>query len=92
MPALRFALPTAVCLLLYWRTLSFWFRADDFAWLGLRLSIHRPWDFLVALFEPQAQGTIRFLSERAFFLTFEKMFGLDSTPFRVAVLLALLLS
>lgn len=92
MPALRFALPAVVCLLLYWRTLGFWFRADDFAWLGLRLSIHRSWDLLIALFEPQAQGTIRFLSERAFFLTFEKIFGLNSLPFRVAILLALLLS
>ncbi len=39
----------------------------------------------VRMFEPAAQGTIRFWSERGFFLLFEKLFGLDSLPFRLWV-------
>jgi hypothetical protein len=34
---------------------------------------------------PQAQGTIRPLSERAFFMLFHGVFGLDALPFRIAV-------
>ncbi len=69
----------------YWRTLGTWFRADDFAWLGLRLSLHQPSDLWTVLFAPMAQGTVRFLSERAFFLTLESLFGLEALPFRVVI-------
>lgn len=85
---LRWVLPVVVTLLFFWQTLGIWFRADDFAWLGLRLSIHRPSDLLEALFAPMAQGTVRFLSERTFFLVFEKLFGLNPLPFRIAILAA----
>jgi hypothetical protein len=43
-------------------------------------------DLLQALFEPRAQGTVRFLSERAFFLTFESLFGLEALPYRIFIL------
>jgi len=80
--AAGFALAGAVCVALYWPGLVTWFSMDDFAWLGLRLSIANGDDLLSALFSPKAQGTIRPLSERLFFLTLEKLFGLDSLPFR----------
>jgi hypothetical protein len=77
-------LPPLVCVALYWYGLKTWFRADDFAWLGLDLDIFRLRDLLAALFAPQAQGTIRPLSERAFFLIFHGLFGLDALPFHLA--------
>jgi hypothetical protein len=82
-------IPALFCLFFHWPTLGFWFRADDFAWLGLRLSVQDAASLARTLFEPQAQGTSRFLSERAFFLLFETLFGLNALPFRIAVLAAL---
>jgi hypothetical protein len=87
--ALWWLTPALFCLYFHWPVLGFWFRADDFAWLGLRLSVHDPGSLARALFEPQAQGTSRFLSERGFFLLFETLFGMNALPFRVAVLAAL---
>jgi hypothetical protein len=77
--------PSLLCLALYWRGFTAWFRADDFAWLGTGLYIQNFHDFLLALFAPQAQGTIRPLSERAFFMLGFSLFGLDALPFKVAV-------
>ncbi len=85
---LWWVVPVCFCLYFQWPTLRFWFRADDFAWLGLGLSVHNAGDLTRALFEPQAQGTSRFLSERGFFLLFERLFGMDALPFRIAVLAA----
>lgn len=83
-------IPGLFCLYFHWPTLGFWFRADDFAWLGLRLSVHDPGSLVRVLFEPQAQGTSRFLSERGFFLLFETLFGLNAFPFRIAVMAAMI--
>lgn len=77
------ALPSLVCLLIYWPGLKAWFLQDDFAWLGLRLSIFNWTDFWHAMFSPMAQGTIRPWSERGYFLLFEKLFGMDALPFRI---------
>jgi hypothetical protein len=77
--------PSLLCLALYWRGFTAWFRADDFAWLGTGLYIRNFHDFLVAIFAPQAQGTIRPLSERAFFLVGFSLFGLDALPFKIVV-------
>ncbi|MDX2179412.1 MAG: hypothetical protein SFV18_07460 [Bryobacteraceae bacterium] len=77
------AIPFLFGLGFYWRTLGTWFRADDFAWLGLRLMVHRPGDLLTVLFAPMAQGTVRFLSDRAQFLILEGLFGLEALPFRI---------
>lgn len=71
--------------ILYKYTLRAWFQEDDFAWLGLRLQVHGWQDFLHAMFAPMAQGTIRPLSERAFFMTFFSWFGLNALPYRIVV-------
>ncbi|MDQ6707762.1 MAG: hypothetical protein M3Z85_17515, partial [Acidobacteriota bacterium] len=79
--------PSLFCLILYWYGLKSWFRADDFAWLGLGSEIVTPVDFWRVMFAPMAQGTIRPLSERAFFIGFHALFGLDALPFRIFVFL-----
>lgn len=89
-PALTLALlwwlaPVAFLLWLYRDGLKVWFLADDFAWLSLLRQTHNFHDLLIALFQPQAQGTIRPWSDRGFFLLFESLFGLDSLPMRVCV-------
>lgn len=83
--AAGYLIPAAACLILYWPGLMAWFAQDDFAWLGLRLSIHSWPDFWNALFAPKAQGTIRPLSERLFFLAGERVFGLEALGFRIVV-------
>src|SRR5260370_30220229 len=79
--------PPLLCLAIYGRGLLAWFQADDFAWLALRLQVH-DWQTLThALFAPMAQGSIRPLSERGFFLVFESLFGVEALPFRIWVFL-----
>jgi len=68
--------PAAICLLIHWRALASWFRADDFAWLALQPTLH---DF----FAPMAQGTLRPLSDRLFFIVGYGLFGLDALPFHL---------
>ena len=80
--ALYFISPI-VCLIVFWDVLFTWFLNDDFAWLGLRLELHGISDLPRLLFEPQAQGTVRFLSERLFFLIGAIFFGVHAVPFRV---------
>src|SRR5260370_2419005 len=77
--------PSLLCLLLYWRGFTAWFRADDFAWLGVGLYIQNFHDFLSAMFSAQAQGTIRPWSERALFMAGFGIFGLDALPFRIVI-------
>lgn len=76
--------PVFLALYFYRRSFRIWFLNDDFAWLGLGLGISRPADLFDTLFSPMAQGTIRTLSERLFFLAFERAFGLESLPMRLA--------
>lgn len=78
-------LPSLLCLLIYWRGFTAWFRADDFAWLGLTLRLHTFQDLLETLFLPAAQGTFRPWSERAFFMAGFSLFGLDVLPFRIVI-------
>ena len=85
--ALWWALPAALFVWLYWQSMRVWFHQDDFAWLGLGLEIHSVRDWLQAVFEPRAQGTIRPWSERLFFLVFSSVFGLDHRPFHLWVAL-----
>lgn len=75
--------PPLFCLAVYWLGLKSWFQQDDFAWLHLRLEIESWRDFFRLLLEPRAQGTIRPLSERLFFMVFSALFGLDALPFRI---------
>ena len=77
--------PALICLAIHWRGLASWFRADDFAWLGLSVQAHGLHDYLRVLFAPMAQGTIRPWSDRLFFLLGFGLFGLDALPFRIIV-------
>lgn len=81
------ALAPVACLLIYWPGLTSWFQKDDFAWLGLRLLVHNWNDLGWALFSPLAQGTIRTWSERAFFMVFSALFGLNALPYHLCVFL-----
>lgn len=83
--ALLFLLPlSALCLLVYWPALKVWFYQDDFAWLAIPLDLKTE-GLLRVLFRPQAQGTVRVLSERLFFLGGVELFGMDSLPFKAIV-------
>src|ERR1039458_10256349 len=73
------------CLAVHWRGFAAWFRADDFAWMSLTLGVHNFPDVLKALFSPMAEGTIRPLSERGFFMAGFALFGLHALPFRIAI-------
>jgi hypothetical protein len=73
--------PSLLALLLYWPVLASWFQKDDFVWLGLHNLVHSWHDLGRILFVPLAQGTIRFLSERLFFISFVSIFGLRAPPF-----------
>ncbi|HOL71787.1 MAG TPA: hypothetical protein PKW45_10100 [Bryobacteraceae bacterium] len=81
------SLPPLACLALYRPGLRAWFQQDDFAWLALSGSVKDASTLLSALFAPMAQGTLRPLSERAFFMLFHAAFGLWATPFRAFVFL-----
>jgi len=78
----RFAPAPLVGLLLYWRVPLLWFQNDDFAWLSLPRDV-RENGWLHALFTPFAQGTVRVLGDRAFFLLFSGVFGLHALPYRL---------
>lgn len=80
-------LAPAISLALYWQGLLSWFREDDFAWLGLHLSIQEPYDIWWTLFSPMAQGTIRPLSERLYFLILHKLFDFNALPFHAVAFL-----
>lgn len=77
-----FAAPVLLGLALYWPGLASWFQKDDFSLLRLRDLVHSWRDFRWVLFAPIAQGTIRTLSERVFFLSFTTIFGIHALPFR----------
>ncbi len=79
--------PSLLCLAIYWFGLRAWFQQDDFAWLQLDRQLRDTGDLWGLLFTPMAQGTVRPLSERAFFVVFYRLFGLDALPFRMAVFL-----
>src|ERR1700682_3534883 len=84
---LYYGFPMLFCLCVHWLDLKMWFYADDFAWLGLRFEWNTPRDLIHILFGPEAQGTVRTISERLFFLVFSSIFGLESPPFRIWVFL-----
>lgn len=78
---LWFGAAPLLCLAVFWRAPFIWFRIDDFAWLGLgNLPLSE------ALFHPFAQGTIRFFSERLYFLSLTELFGITAWPFRAVTL------
>lgn len=75
-------LPVLFLFAAYWKTYYVWFRSDDFAWLGLKLSVDGPRKLFELLFFPQAQGTIRLFSERIPYLALSSVFGYETWPFR----------
>jgi len=79
--------PMVFCLALYWMGLKSWFAEDDFAWLNLRNHVVDFHSFLWAMFAPLAQGTIRPLSERGFFMLFTYFFHLHPLPYHIFVFL-----
>jgi hypothetical protein len=85
--ALYYAAAPAICLALFWRVLFTWFNTDDFSLLWLASTVHDLPSLGYALFHPIAQGTVRVLSDRLFYLTFYSLFGVAAAPFHVAILL-----
>ena len=83
--AAYWTLPSLFCLLIYSRGLVSWFQQDDFSWLALRMEWHGPGDLPFLLFGPRAQGTVRFLADRSFFLLFSSLFGFNPLPYHAAV-------
>ena len=77
--------PSLICLLVHWHGFLSWFRADDFAWLGVGLHRQGWHESLLALFAPMAQGTIRPWSDRLFFMAGIQLFGLNALPFRLII-------
>ena len=73
-------------MILYWPALHDGYRLDDYAWLCLRNTIAAGRSLWWALFSPQAQGTIRPLGERLWFLLASSLFGLNPVPLHVLAL------
>ncbi len=80
--AAYWTIPQIFSLVLYWPGLLSWFQMDDFVWLGLQGMVHNFGEFRTAMLQPYAQGTVRTLSERAFFLSFHALFGMNAFPYR----------
>jgi len=83
--AAYWAVPSILCLALYWPGLFAWFQQDDFVWLNLINQAYDWHSLLQTVFQPTVQGTWRPLSERIFFLAFGAMFGSDVLPYRIFV-------
>ena len=81
------AAPPLIGLAVYWQGLFCELQQDDFAWLGLRERIRSLPDLLRALFEPLAQGTVRPVSERLFFIVYSGLFGTWAFPYRLTAFL-----
>lgn len=77
----------ALCTVVYWHGLNCWFIQDDFAWLGLKDEWKTFPELLRTLFQPMAQGTIRPISERAYFMVFRELFDLNAFPYYLIVFL-----
>ncbi|MDQ6760754.1 MAG: hypothetical protein M3Z32_12955 [Acidobacteriota bacterium] len=86
--ALYWTLPSLFCLIVYWSGYKVWFHDDDFAFLGLWPGIHSWRDLSDALFQPTGHGTWRPLSERAYFIGVQWLFGVpQARPFRIIAFL-----
>ena len=82
-------LPLLFCLILYWPGLFAWFQQDDFAWLNLAQDLREGRSLWSAMFRPlQGQGSLRPLSERAYYLGLPALFGLNAFPFRLLAFVA----
>lgn len=79
-------LPVLLIAIFYTPSLRFAYRLDDLAWLSLRNTLMHGRSLWWALFSPQAQGTIRPLGERTWFLLAASLFGLNPVPFHLLAL------
>jgi hypothetical protein len=86
-PLALWGIPVLLLPVLYWGGLVAWFQRDDFAMLSLRTLLASGRSLSWVLFAPVAQGTIRTLSERLFYVSFSALFGLNSLPYRAAAFL-----
>jgi len=77
------AIPIAALATVYWPALGAWFQQDDFAWLGLLQRLNEGVSLTEALFAPMAQGTVRTISERLYFMVLRSIFDLNAIPFHV---------
>jgi hypothetical protein len=84
---LYWLIPPLFCVYVYWYALNGWFQDDDFVWLGLLRSVHGARDLFLALFRPTIHGTWRPWSDRAFFLAFRALFGLEALPYHIWIFL-----
>ncbi len=84
---LLWLLPPLVCLAAFYPAFQVWFLRDDFRWLGLSRLMEESADPLTTMLAPYAQGTIRVLSERVFFVGLTSLFDLNAIPFRIVVFL-----
>lgn len=80
---LHYLIAPLVCLALFWRALFGFFLRDDYSWLGFARQVHGASDLLHFLFSPQAQGTVRVISERLLFLLGDSILGLHAVPYHV---------
>jgi hypothetical protein len=80
------AVPAILLAVLYAPALRASYRLDDLAWLSLRNTIENGHSLLWALFSPQAQGSIRPLGERVWFLLASSLFGLNPFPLHLLAL------
>jgi hypothetical protein len=69
--------------------LTSWFQHDDFGWLNLAHQIQQPGEWKEALLAPRAQGTIRIVGERLYFLAADRLFGLNAMFFHLISFLLL---
>ena len=79
--------PSLFAFVLDWPSLMCWFPSDDFAYLKLLRVARESQGFRWARFTPMAEGTMRILSERAFFMSFSALFGLHALAYHGCVLL-----
>lgn len=77
--------PIAFLFWFYRKAFRVWFQQDDFAWLQFRQNLHTASDWLWGLFTPLAQGTVRPISERLFFIWGAEFFFLDPRPMHLVV-------
>ena len=80
------AIAPAFALLIYWRAPITWFSNDDFAWLGMPLQVKDAATLVHVLFVPKAQGTVRVLGDRLYFLTLAEIFGFNAMPYHLVSL------
>lgn len=79
-------LATAFVIGVYWPAIHFTYRLDDFVWLSFGRSLGGDRGLLWAFFSPQAQGTIRPLGDRLWFMLASSWFGLNPVPFHILAL------